>query len=392
MVKISLRLDKRYKLSNGKYAVKIAVARNGKTLYIPLNLALKEEDWTDKNQNHVKNLPQRQSINAFINGQLSRVELKLQELQLNGLLRNYSNKQLIEYLSFDNREERYLFKTYADEFIKSKKNNGTKEVYRNVLKQLQSFTDYDTLNLEEINKAWVENLIKYLKDTGKAQWTINTCVNKIKAIYHYALDKEVIQKPFPKISLRIPETRKRSLTIEKLRKLYNTSFPSVQQKYVDIFFLMLFMRGINMRDLSLLKTDAVKQDRIIYQRQKTGRWYDIKVEPEIQEIIKRYKGKEYLLNFFDGKDREMYYRRFGLLLSHGLRNAAKSINIDDPISAYYSRHSWASLAIELGASMEMVSAGLGHEIGAQVTQIYVTFQQKQIDNLARQVIDFVTHK
>ncbi|SEA93317.1 hypothetical protein SAMN04487851_1251, partial [Prevotella sp. tc2-28] len=43
-MKISVKLDKRYRLSNGKYSVKLSISRNGKTLYIPLGIEIKEED------------------------------------------------------------------------------------------------------------------------------------------------------------------------------------------------------------------------------------------------------------------------------------------------------------------------------------------------------------
>lgn len=39
--------------------------------------------------------------------------------------------------------------------------------------------------------------------------------------------------------------------------------------------------------------------RFEYKRAKTGKLYSIKVEPEAQDIIEKYKGKDYLLNIMD---------------------------------------------------------------------------------------------
>ena len=75
-----------------------------------------------------------------------------------------------------------------------------------------------------------------------------------------------------------------------------------------------------------------------------------------------------------------------------LRKAAVRLGIKEPISAYWARHSWATLAIEIGGTMEMVSAGLGHSLGVPVTNIYVAYRQKQIDELARKVMDYVLQK
>ena len=103
MVKVSLRIDKRYKLSDGKYPVKLTIARKGKTLYIPLGVSVEEKNWDATSLNHIKNLPQRKMLNTCLNRQLSQAELSIQELQAKGLLRTFTNKQLIDYLSIDRK-------------------------------------------------------------------------------------------------------------------------------------------------------------------------------------------------------------------------------------------------------------------------------------------------
>lgn len=58
----------------------------------------------------------------------------------------------------------------------------------------------------------------------------------------------------------------------------------------------------------------------------------------------------------------------------------------------YTRHSWATLAAELDIPKETISAGLGHEIGSDVTSIYIKFDQKKVDDANRRVIDYVFGK
>ena len=41
---------------------------------------------------------------------------------------------------------------------------------------------------------------------------------------------------------------------------------------------------------------------------------------------------------------------------------------------------------------ETISAGLGHEIGSDVTSIYIKFDQKKVDDANRRVIDYVFGK
>ena len=395
MVKISLRLDKRYRLSDGKYPVKMAVARNGKTLYVPVGLTLKEEDWDAKAINHVKNIPQRKSVNAFLNGQLSRAELMVQDLQTKGEMKTLSDKELINFLSQERIKEETVkeqfFATHASELMQEKRKENTVKTYDNAIQRIKKFCDYDSLQVTEINKMWVEDFISYLTKEKLNPNTINLYISKIRSVYKKAEDEGIVTIPFPRVRIKYQPTRKRNLTIEQVRTLWKGKYRKIQQRYIDIFFLMLMMRGINMIDLFGLKADAIKNGRLQYNRSKTGKLYDIKIEPEMQEIIERYKGKEKLLAFFDSKNVDYAYV-FSDCLRIVLQNAAKKVGITEKVSAYYSRHTWATLAIELGATMEMVSAGLGHSIGADVTQVYVAFRQKQIDDLARRVIDYVFEK
>jgi integrase len=62
------------------------------------------------------------------------------------------------------------------------------------------------------------------------------------------------------------------------------------------------------------------------------------------------------------------------------------------ITSYASRHTWATLAAELDIPKETISAGLGHNIGSDVTSIYIKFDQKKVDEANRKVIDFVNQE
>ena len=68
-------------------------------------------------------------------------------------------------------------------------------------------------------------------------------------------------------------------------------------KYRDLFFLMFFLMGINLVDLSRLTN--IENGRVSYKRAKTGTLYDIKVEPDAQDIIERNRGSEHLISLFD---------------------------------------------------------------------------------------------
>ena len=58
------------------------------------------------------------------------------------------------------------------------------------------------------------------------------------------------------------------------------------------------------------------------------------------------------------------------------------------ISSYWSRHTWATIAASLDIPKETIAAALGHG-GNTVTDIYIDFDQRKVDEANRKVIDYV---
>jgi len=226
--------------------------------------------------------------------------------------------------------------------------------------------------------------------------TASIYMRSIHAVFNDALDDELTSNdPFRKIKIRNSVTKDRSMTADQLRQLFAYPCEEWQKEYVDMFKLILCLCGINIGDLAHLT--AVRNGRIEYDRLKTGRHYDIKVEPEAMEIIERYRGESHLLSILDRyKTHEDY--------NHHMNNALKKIGMDcapgkratgtplfQEISTYYARYSWASIAAELGIPYDTIAAALGHS-RAGVTQVYIrTDMRKKVDDANRKVIDYVLY-
>ena len=390
MVKVSVKLDKRYRLASGNYPVKIVVARAGKTLYVPLNIDVAEEDWVQDARDNVKNRKDKRTLNTYIHSRLSQVEIALVDLQTKGELRNYSNRQLVDYLSSDKVVSKStLLSAYFDKVLATISKIRTRAAYKNTISAITAYCDYDSLYIEEIDKEWVDNFVQHLRAKGLKTNSIISYLAPLRKVYKAAYDNGIVSSPFPRCSMKRETTRKRSIYIEQLRLLYNIKLSGTEEKYRDLFFIIFFLVGINMADLFNIK--SVDNGRIQYKRRKTGRDYDIKVEPEAQELIDKYRGKQHLLSFFDGKP-EGFCHHIGSYLSIYMRQIASRLGIDIPITAYWARHSWASLAIELDIPMEVVSYALGHSFGNQTTAIYIKFNQKKVDKANRKVIDYLLDK
>jgi hypothetical protein len=152
---------------------------------------------------------------------------------------------------------------------------------------------------------------------------------------------------------------------------------------------MFYLIGINTVDLAGLQ--KIIAGRVEYHRAKTNRLYSIKVEPEAEAIIEKYKGGKHLINFFDGYQS---YLSFGRLMNKGLHDLGKamdaeySTNIYSGITTYWARHTWATIAAELDVPKETIAKALGHG-GNEVTDVYIRFDDKKVDKANRKVIDYL---
>lgn len=195
-----------------------------------------------------------------------------------------------------------------------------------------------------------------------------------------AIDDEVTTAyPFRKFKIKPVATMKRSLAIKDLRNIFERREDDYMQRYADVFKLSFLLVGINIGDMCLLKRGNVNAGRIEYNRQKTHKLYSIKIEPEAAELIKRYEGKKYLLNFCDSSS----YRNFMARTNKNLRK------LHEGMTTYWARHSWATVANELDIPDDVIGQALGHSPVSRVTDVYIRRSEKKIDEANRKVIDYV---
>ena len=62
------------------------------------------------------------------------------------------------------------------------------------------------------------------------------------------------------------------------------------------------------------------------------------------------------------------------------------------MTTYTLRHTWATIAAELYIPKETIAAARGHAQNATVTDIYIDFNRKKVDEANRKVIDYVNKK
>lgn len=399
MATVNFYLDKRRSKKDGTFPVKLNIRHNGQ-IVISTEFTSASESWEGTEYN--KRESNYKTKNVAIRSLINKVENHLLSLDGSGKLKSTSDKALkdqIERLLNNNSNSERNFVSYVDEFIATKSKRNTIESYvgtKNKLIRFDPECAFDTMT-----KKWLESFEKWMGETGMKINTRSIHLRNIRSVFNYAIDNEETELyPFRKFSIKKEETRKRSLTPDQLALLRDFDGDEYQKEYQDIFMLMFYLIGINGIDLFSLK--SAQGGRIEYKREKTGRLYSIKIEPEAEEIIKKYRGVEYLLGMMEKTKGN--YRNYMVAMSRGLqklgnfeRKGLGGKKVGEPfspdITSYWARHTWATIAAGLDIPKETISAALGHEIGSRVTSIYIDFDRKKIDEANRKVIDYLnSHK
>lgn len=258
----------------------------------------------------------------------------------------------------------------------------------------------ESLTFEHVTLSWLYAFDAWMGEHGLA---VNSRVNHIgnlKSVFNRAMDEELTSNyPFRRLKLRKEQTRKRSLPIEDLRKLFTYEVKEWQRFYIDMFKLSFFLIGINPTDMFNL--GSLVGGRAEYRRAKTGKLYSVKIEPEAMEIIERWRGEKKLLCLADKwKNPHNFCTQINLNLSrigervHKPGGAPRDEEVRPlfpDLSMYWARHSWATIAYEIGIPVDVISQALGHSPTNTTTEIYIRRDPKKVDEANRWVIDFVLY-
>lgn len=385
MNNVTFILDTRRPLQDGTFPVKLSVG-NGTRLYLSTGVSVKAENFV---AGQVEGTKDAKRLNGILDTQRLRVKARLLLLKEDGKLGRCSATHLRKLLTAPDMDEvpeedrRTSFWTIAERCIATK-DGRTKDVYMHTLAKLRAFAGDAPLYIEDIDRVWLHGFDASIG--GKVN-SRGIHLRNLRAICNFALDEELTTHyPFRKYKIKTEETRKKALTLEQVRAFMAVPGPN---EYRDVFILMLYLRGINVSDLAELTEEDVVGGRIEYRRNKTGQLYSIKVEPEAQEILDRWKGEAHLLRCFDRyKDPHDYNRRMREALKKMRRPDGTLIEKD--CSSNWARHTWATMCAELDVPDPTISLGMGHRIaGHRTTAIYIKRDQRKVDEANRLVIDYV---
>lgn len=280
------------------------------------------------------------------------------------------------------------------------KKESTRLTYERTVKHIETFVSKGQTNiLDEVNKAWLTAFDNYLAESNPSPNARALHFRNLRAIFNYAIDEELTANyPFRRFKIKTVKTDKRSLSVAVLRQVFTYPIEDWQEQYRDMFKLSFMLMGINFADMLNLKRSDMREGRIVFNRHKTARLYSMKVEPEARVLIEKYAGTDHLLSIMDGRKDYLQYvrqtnnalRKIGDCDRSGLGGKKTHHAICPELSTYWARHTWATIAASLDIPKETIAAALGHG-GNTVTDIYIDFDRRKVDEANRKVLDWVLY-
>ena len=409
---ISIYLDTRREIkdSNGKYPVKLRLFTNRprKQKLYGTKFQLTENEfasiWLTRNprkEEYKKTRRELMALEAHANEvaeQLTRFSVEAFEKKL--LNRSDGEPDVVYY--------------YNQMIEQCKRNNqiATAANYNLSLKSLLEFHEKDTLMFYDITPQWLRDYEDHMlndEDKPRSKTTVSIYLRALRTIFNNAIAENAIsidEYPFGKRKYAIPNPRgvKKALTREQLKTLFE-AVPATpeQEKAKDYWFFSYSCNGMNFKDIAGLQYKNITADTLIFSRAKTAHSDTSQAPVKVyltefaKGVIEKYGNpdtnpKSYIFPIVDHKaapeERHRQLKNFVRYVNQHFLKFAKKAGINEKISTYWARHSFATNAIRSGASMEYVSEALSHSNLGTTKSYFAGFEDEKKKEIASKLMDF----
>lgn len=384
---IRLSLDTRRKRKDNTFPIIMRLGHFQKTTSIAIGQSIQEIHWNETKSQVRSSYKGAESV-KFLNNLLLSEVAKAQEiinrLHFKGELDFLSMKQLKGKIVRKSKYESYF--EYALETAKdlrAAQRFGTARSYEGLVGILKVFNKQKDLKFNELNLDFLKRFERFhLSKKGNTQNGVASYMRTIKAIYNRGIKDDIIEReyyPFLKYQIKLNPTEKRAIKVEYIKKILELDLAKGHTlfNYRNYFILSYMTMGMSYIDMVFLKKGNIVDDRIKFQRRKTSKIYDIKITDQMRVILKFYiskkKKNDFILPVLKRDTLELQYRdaQWGLKrYNKGLKKIADLCGIEENLTSYVSRHSFATHALFKNIPLTAISSMLGHS-KLSTTQIYL---------------------
>ncbi|TZF85806.1 tyrosine-type recombinase/integrase (plasmid) [Pedobacter sp. BS3] len=407
MVYLKLILDERKFKQNDIYSIVVRIVYNRKVTTLTTGVRIERKYWDYASGQIINTHPNYMLLNT----KLSEFYLKVQKAVLSlENIGSFSIEELRQELSNNKPTNKITSSTTFNEFSQKLiqdliaiNKSGNAIIYRTASNRLIAYADNQKLKFRDIDYNLLEGFKNTLLQDGVKPNSVHNYFRTIRAIYNKAIKAKLIDRsyyPFHDVKVKLERTAKRAVPVDCIKKLYKLELkPDSRQWHARNYFILSFsLIGMSFTDMAYLIPKSIVRGRLIYNRRKTHKTYDIKLTTVAIQILKLYEGRntKYLLPILppsvveDSMEAKKIISQWIKTTNKWLRKLAESHKLEEDLTTYVTRHSWATSAKRLGYSIELIAEAMGHEHGNRITNIYLdTFDQEVIDEVNERVVNTI---
>jgi integrase len=265
---------------------------------------------------------------------------------------------------------------------------STAHVYKNALYSFSKFCGTLNMSFRQVTKERLRRYGQYLYECGLKPNTISTYMRMLRSIYNRGVEAgsaPYVPRLFHDVYTGVDVRQKKALPAGELhRLLYEDPKSERLRRTQTIAALMFQFCGMSFADLAHLEKSALDQSVLRYNRIKTKTPMSVEVLDTARGMINQLRSNQepipdcpdYLFDILCGNKKrkdERAYREYQSALrrfNNCLKDLARALRLNSPVSSYTPRHSWATTAKYRGVPIEMISESLGHK-SIKTTQIYL---------------------
>ena len=287
--------------------------------------------------------------------------------------------------------EKNRFTICANNYIDCLRQEGrysTAHVYKHAIRSFSQFCGTQSITFSRINRETLKRYSNYLLASRLKPNTISTYMRMLRCIYNRGVEAgsaPYVPRLFHDVYTGVDVRQKKALPIGELRRLlYEDPKSERLRRTQTIAALMFQFCGMSFADLAHLEKSALVQNVLRYNRIKTKTPMSVEVLDTAKEMINQLRSNQvtpsdcpdYLFDILSGDKKrkdEGAYREYQSALrkfNNRLKDLARVLHLNSPVSSYTLRHSWATTAKYRGVPIEMISESLGHK-SIKTTQIYL---------------------
>ncbi|MBN2778865.1 MAG: site-specific integrase [Bacteroidales bacterium] len=332
-----------------------------KTKRYPLEIFIEPDNW-DRASSKVIKRDDKAILNRIITNELAKVN------------KYYLVMREAENVSFERFDELFLNISHTKlsdmfELHYKRISSDSAKPFKTVAKQLMFL--FGDIEINKVNLKIINEYHDYIKDKAhNTIWVRHKC---LKTVINTAIRHEIYKNknPYNNFKINYIQTLRVFLEmkeVEAIEKILIRPHVAERIKHCARAFLFQCYTGLRYSDLKQLKFDQIQSNSIRLKTQKTEEIIYIPISSRAQSI----------LNVMDRTKSYVFKIPTNQKYNDALKEVGIEAKIAKALTSHVARHTFATISIDLGIPIEIISKLLGHK-KIKTTQIYAQIKNPVLD-------------